>query len=397
MTSAVRRPGLYVHVPFCARICPYCDFAVTRGGQERRAAFVRALVREVTLAAPVWRERAGAEPFDTVYFGGGTPSLLDPGEVEAVLGALRERLPVAPEARLFLEANPEDVTPERLAALRELGVATLSLGVQSFDPAALKLLGRRHRPEDARRAVERALEAGFPTVSVDLIFGLPAAAQGADALRRDLETVVALGPHHVSCYQLTIHEGTPFARGVERGVIRELPDPAQRARYELVLEVLAASDYTPYEVSSFARASEDGADHRSAHNRKYWDHTPYLGLGPSAHSFDGRRRWWNERDLGAWEGRVRAGEWPVAGVEGLGTEELALETVMLGLRTADGVDLARFRERFGVDLVARNRELVEALAADNLVEVAEGRLRPTLRGFAVADGLPAGFEVGGPG
>lgn len=394
LSSAVRRPGLYVHVPFCARVCPYCDFAVTRGGRERRAAFVRALLREVALAAPAWRMRAGVEePFDTIYFGGGTPSLLEAGELAAILGALREHLPVAPEARLFLEANPEDATPERLAALRELGIATLSLGVQSFDPAALRLLGRRHRPDEARRAVERALEAGFPTVSVDLIFGLPAAAQGLGGLRRDLETVAALAPQHVSGYQLTIHEGTPFARGVERGVIRELPDAGQRARYELVLEVLSAAGYAPYEVSNFARAPEDGVDHRSAHNRKYWDHTPYLGLGPSAHSFDGRRRWWNERDLGAWEGRVRAGERPVAGVEALGSGELALEALMLGLRTAGGVDLASFRERFGVDLVERNRKIVEALAADGLVELTEGRLRPTLRGFAVADALPAGFSV----
>lgn len=393
MTASPRRPGLYVHVPFCARICPYCDFAVTRGGRERRAAFVRALVREVASAAPLWRERAGSEPFDTVYLGGGTPSLLEPGELASILGAVREHLPVAPDARLFLEANPEDVTPERLGALRDLGVATLSLGVQSFDPGALRLLGRRHRPEEARRAVEQALEAGFPTVSVDLIFGLPAAAQGVGGLRRDLETVAALAPQHVSCYQLTIHEGTPFARGVERGVIRELPDPAQRERYELVLEALSAAGFAPYEVSNFARDSGDGVDHRSAHNRKYWDHTPYLGLGPSAHSFDGRRRWWNERDLGAWEGRLRSGERPVAGEEELGAGELALEALMLGLRTAEGVDLARFRERFGVDPVERNRELVEALAADGLVEVAEGRLRPTLRGFAVADALPAGFSV----
>ncbi|MFP3941775.1 MAG: coproporphyrinogen-III oxidase family protein, partial [Thermoanaerobaculia bacterium] len=178
MTAAPRRPGLYVHVPFCTRICPYCDFAVTRGGPERRSSFVRALLREVASVAPLWRERSGAEPFDTIYFGGGTPSLLEPGELASVLDAVQEQLPVAPGARLSLEANPEDATPERLAALRELGVATLSLGVQSFDPRALRFLGRRHRPEEARRAVERALEAGFPTVSVDLIFGLPAAIQG---------------------------------------------------------------------------------------------------------------------------------------------------------------------------------------------------------------------------
>ena len=176
-------------------------------------------------------------------------------------------------------------------------------------------------------------------------------------------------------------------------MIRELPEPGQAAAYETVLETLRGAGYAPYEVSSFARVAGGGADHRSRHNRKYWRHVPYLGLGPSAHSFDGERRWWNVREEAAWRERVSAGERPVAGEEVLGRDELALEAVMLGLRTAEGVDLERFRERFGVDLVARNAALVERLAAEGLVTVEAGRLRPTLRGFAVADGLPAGFEV----
>jgi oxygen-independent coproporphyrinogen-3 oxidase len=386
----VPRPGLYLHVPFCSAICPYCDFAVTRGGPDRRAAYVEAVVSEAGLSAGRWR---AAEAFDTLYLGGGTPSILAAGELERLLAALGRHLPVAPGARLFLEANPEDASPGKLAELRALGVSTLSLGVQSFDPRALKFLGRRHTPEAARRAVAAALEAGFPTVSVDLIFGLPAEHQGPTSLERTLEETVALAPHHVSCYQLTFHQGTPFGRGLERGTIRELPEPAQAAAYERVLAVLTAAGYEPYEVSNFARRTPDGADHRSAHNRKYWDHTPYLGLGPSAHSFDGRCRWWNERDEEAWRRRIGAGERPVAGEETLSDEELALEALMLGLRTAEGVDLERYRERFGVDLVARNQALVERLAAEGLVAVADGRLRPTLRGFAVADGLPVGFEV----
>ena len=382
-------PGLYLHVPFCSAICPYCDFAVTRGGAERRAAFVDAVVAEAALWQGAWT----AGRFDTVYLGGGTPSLLAPAQLARLLDALRTHLPVAPGAWITLEANPEDATAETLAALRDLGVSGLSLGVQSFDPAALKFLGRRHGPEGARRAVERALAAGFPWVSVDLIFGLPGERQAPAGLVRTLETAAALGPHHVSCYQLTFHEGTPFWRGRERGVIHELPEPEQAAAYETVLEVLRGAGYEPYEVSNFARGAESGADHRSRHNRKYWHHTPYLGLGPSAHSFDGARRWWNVRDEGAWRERVRAGERPVAGDEVLGRDELALEAVMLGLRTAGGVDLGRFRERFGVDLVARNEALVERLAAEGLVVVEGGRLRPTLKGFAVADGLPVGFEV----
>jgi oxygen-independent coproporphyrinogen-3 oxidase len=386
----VPRPGLYLHVPFCSAICPYCDFAVTRGGPDRRAAYVEAVVSEAALSAGRWR---AAEAFDTLYLGGGTPSILAAGELERLLAALGRHLPVASGARLSLEANPEDASPGKLAELRALGVSTLSLGVQSFDPRALKFLGRRHTPEAARRAVAAALEAGFPTVSVDLIFGLPAEHQGPASLERTLEEAVALAPHHVSCYQLTLHEDTPFGRGLERGTIRELPEPAQAAAYERVLAVLTAAGYEPYEVSNFARRTPDGVDHRSAHNRKYWDHTPYLGLGPSAHSFDGRRRWWNERDEEAWRRRVGAGERPVAGEETLSDEELALEALMLGLRTAEGVDLERYRERFGVDLVARNEALVERLVAEGLVAVADGRLRPTLRGFAVADGLPVGFET----
>lgn len=378
-------PGLYLHVPFCSAICPYCDFAVTRGGGDRRAAFVDAAIAEAAL----WRGHWTGGAFDTVYLGGGTPSLLPPEELARLLAALRDRLPVDPGAWLTVEANPEDATPERLAALRELGASALSLGVQSFDPAALRFLGRRHGADEARLAVERALAAGFPVVSVDLIFGLPEERQGRETLRRTLETTVELAPQHVSCYQLTFHQGTPFWRGRERGVIRELPEPEQAASYELVLEVLQEVGYEAYEVSSFARSPE----HRSRHNRKYWDHTPYLGLGPSAHSFDGRRRWWNERDEASWRGRVLAGERPVAGEEVLTREELALEALMLGLRTAEGVDLARFRERHGVDLVERNRALVDRLAAEGLVVAKAGRLRPTLRGFAVADGLPTGFEV----
>jgi oxygen-independent coproporphyrinogen-3 oxidase len=388
--------GLYLHVPFCSAICPYCDFAVMKGGEDRRAAYVDALVAEAALYG---EGRGGwtAGAFDTVYLGGGTPSALSVEQLGRLLAALREHLPVAEDARISLEANPEDVTPGLLAGLRELGASTLSLGVQSFDPAALKFLGRRHTAEDARRAVEAALArvepGGFDAVSVDVIFGLPQEKQGPDGLARTLATVAELAPQHVSCYQLTFHQGTPFFRGLERGVIRELPEPAQAEAYERVLGALTAAGYEAYEVSNFAREPR----FQSRHNAKYWDHTPYLGLGPSAHSFDGvggRRRWWNEREEGAWRARVLAGERPVAGEELLGREELATEALMLGLRTARGVDLGAFRERFGVDLVARNRARVERLEAEGLVVVEGEWLRPTLKGFAVADGLPLGFEVG---
>ena len=405
-----RPPGLYVHVPFCSAICPYCDFAVARAGAGERERSVDLLLREAARWCEEWTALVGAEPFDTLYLGGGTPSILTPDQLDRLVGGLTRRLPVPGDAWLALEANPEDVAPERLAHLRGLGVRTLSLGVQSFDRSALKFLGRRHTPEQAERAVEQALAAGFHTVSVDLIFGLPADRVDSGALARSLERLVALRPQHVSCYQLTVHEGTPFGRGLERGVIRELPETAQAEAYEQVVDTLGGAGYTAYEVSNFALTSGGGApeaagaDHRSRHNRKYWRHVPYLGLGPGAHSFvplgpnrARGRRWWNERSIARWGERVEAGERPVAGEEELDPETMALEAVMLGLRTADGVDLEDFRERFGVDLVERNRALVERLVEEGLVEVAEGRLRPTVKGFAVADGLPVGFEVAGGG
>ena len=275
-------PGLYLHVPFCSAICPYCDFSVLKAGVPARQRFVRHLVAEVALAGPGWSD---PRPFDTVYFGGGTPSLLPSEDLERVLGACRSHLMLA-TPWVFLEANPEDVTPGACAGWRGLGVRTLSLGVQSFSDEALRFLGRRHGAEQARAAVGNALAAGFDTVSVDLIFGLPG--QAPDAWRRDLETAVALAPGHLSCYQLTIHPRTRFGVAAGRGRLSEMPEGEQAVLFELTHQLLADAGYRAYEVSNFAR----GREHESRHNRKYWDHTPYLGLGPSAHSLDrrGRRR-----------------------------------------------------------------------------------------------------------
>lgn len=377
-------PGLYLHLPFCSAICPYCDFSVLTGGAVRRSRFVGVLRREIAL----WSERrfAGGEAFDSVYLGGGTPSLLMPEQLASILDEVRARLPVASDARLSMEANPEDVSPASLAAWRALGVDTLTLGVQSFGDEALRFLGRRHTGDEARQAVESALGTGFAVVGVDLIYGLPD--QTPAAWEHDLDTAAALAPQHLSCYQLTVHAGTPFGFRRQRGELHELPEPGQAALFRLTHERLAASGYAAYEVSNFARAPE----HQSRHNRKYWSHAPYLGLGPSAHSFDGRRRWWNHRKVGPWEAALAAGAAPIEGEETLGQAELALERLMLGLRTREGVELGRLRE-LGVDVVARNGPLLDRLAAEELLRIEHDRLVPTLAGWAVADGLAAAFVL----
>src|SRR5258706_3593285 len=215
-------PGLYLHIPFCSAICPYCDFAVLTGGPERRRRFADHLVREIALWAD---ERSTFESIDTIYFGGGTPSALAPENLGRILEAARENLSVRDDVQVFFEANPEDVTPVSVRAWRDLGVRFLSLGIQSFDDDALKFLGRRHSPEQAWSSVEIARAAGFETISIDLIYGLPD--QPFEIWKRTLEQAVELQPGHLSCYQLTIHEGTPFGFRLARGKLSEAPEETQ--------------------------------------------------------------------------------------------------------------------------------------------------------------------------
>jgi putative oxygen-independent coproporphyrinogen III oxidase len=392
-------PGLYLHIPFCSAICPYCDFSVMHAASPSRQRFTSRLVAEVSLAAAAWRD---PRPFDTVYFGGGTPSQLAPEELARVLGACRTHLAFStPAPWVFLEANPEDVTPAACAAWRALGVRTLSLGVQSFSDEALRFLGRRHGGQEARAAVGTALAAGFDTVSIDLIFGLRG--QTAEDWRRELATAVSLEPQHLSCYQLTIHPGTRFGVQAKHGQLSELPEDDQATLFELTHRFLANAGWPAYEVSNFAR----GPAHQSRHNRKYWDHTPYLGLGPSAHSLAAAdasspaRRWWNERSTPRWEKRLAAGERPVEAQELLGPKDLAEEALLLGLRTTDGVDLDGMRARYGVDLLAGNEALVARLVDEGRILVRADPelgqwLVPTLSGLAVADGLAAAFDLSLP-
>ncbi|HSU82142.1 MAG TPA: coproporphyrinogen-III oxidase family protein, partial [Thermoanaerobaculia bacterium] len=238
------------------------------------------------------------------------------------------------------------------------------------------------------RSFETARSSGFDTISIDLIYGLPD--QPFEIWQRTLEQAVALEPDHISCYQLTFLEGTPFGFRLARGKMSELPEEEQAEIFLFTHQFLRDHGYPAYEVSNFARSPE----HRSRHNQKYWHHVPYLGLGPSAHSFSGTRRWWNERKLGPYEKRIENGERPVAGSEELTRGDLALEALMLGLRTVDGIDLNEFRERYGVDLWKQNEPLIERLVQKGLLGVEGNRLLPTLAGLAVTDSLARDFETG---
>lgn len=373
--------GLYIHVPFCTSVCPYCDFAVTIAGEERRRAWVEGVVREAEMYSEVGLS------FDTIYLGGGTPSSLDSGQIVEIVDGLRRHLEVDRQAELYLEANPEDVSRDSVSPWRDLGFRFVSLGVQSFDDEDLAFLGRRHSAADARRAVEILCEAGFSSVSVDLIYGLDGRSE--NHWRRQLESALDLGVDHLSCYQLTVHNGTVLGRRVAAGTVREFGDKGLSNLFFLTHKLLGDAGFHGYEVSNFSSAPE----HRSTHNQKYWDHTPYLGLGPSAHSFVGGRRWWNQRKLRLWQKAVSRGEKPVEDEERPSNEQLILETLMLGFRTAAGIDLRRYRDRFGADLRAENEDIVDQLCASGHIVVDGSRLRPTLAGLAIADTLARSFSV----
>jgi len=387
-TVVTEAAGLYVHIPFCSAICPYCDFAVARGGEADRERFVEALIEEIGLlgssgdgGSTVAAGSFGPNRFDTVYFGGGTPSALGLEQ----LGAIRRRLvatfEIDPEAEWTIEVNPEDASVGGLAGWRELGFDRISLGLQALDDRALRFLGRRHDAAAARASVERAREVGFRSVSIDLIYSLP----GFDGSwwLGTLEEAAALGPDHISCYELTVHDGTPFGRRRDAGRLLEAGEDERAANFVAAHRHLAGLGYEGYEVSNFARREAD----RSRHNRKYWRHQPYLGLGPSSHSFAGRSRWWNVAPWKDWSAAVAGGDSPVAGREELTDDQLLLEAVMMGLRQRSGIDCAELAQRFGIDPAAGNAGRIEAWEKAGWLRARGRRLEPTLEGMARADRL----------
>ncbi len=368
-------PGLYVHVPFCRVRCPFCSFAITTelGAVD---AWRRAVEREAALRAAEWRE-----PFETVYLGGGTPSLLGAEGIAALLGFLRASFTVEAGAEVTIEANPGDLAPGDFARLVVAGVNRLSLGVQSFSEEDLKFLGREHSVEDSLASFRAARAEGFGNITIDLIYGLPG--RTLDDWRAQIDRAVELGPDHVSAYSLTYEPGTPLARRRDRGEVAEPSEDESRDLLLLTAERFAEAGYEQYEVSSFAR----GERFQSRHNRKYWDGTPYLGLGPSAHSFRSPERWWNIARSRDYIRILDAESDPIAGRETLTLDERRLERLALALRTARGFRLDAFSAEFGADLRRTHGALLDSLIEERLLVLEGEILRPTARGLAVADEL----------
>jgi oxygen-independent coproporphyrinogen-3 oxidase len=370
-------PGLYIHIPFCVKKCAYCGFySIT--DLALIPEFLTALRREMSLNEVVSRI------FDTVYIGGGTPSVLAAADLERLIGDIRKAFAITPDAEITIETNPGDITTGLLAALKSACVNRLNIGCQSFDDDSLAFLGRRHSAHEAGEKIRLARDAGFENLGIDLIYGLPDTPEDAFAIwLATLQTALSFHPEHLSCYQLTVEADTPLAELCRNGAFA-LPDRDLQARYFFrTAEILEEAGYKHYEVSNFSR----GDHFHSRHNSKYWDHTPYLGLGPAAHSFDGRQRRWNHRSVTAYLKDLAAGKPPVADSECLTDEQMRLEALFLGFRTRRGIHLEDFKSRYGQDLLAEKEEILSKLMEDTLVEVRNGFLMPTRAGMAVADSL----------
>lgn len=320
---------LYLHIPFCARRCSYCDFAIAVRKQVPSRAYADAVLREWTM----WQGHAAwdqGNEIETIYFGGGTPSLLDPLELSRILSGILQHHPVNAQAELTIEVNPDDVTPEHARLWRSLGINRISLGVQSFDPVVLAWMHRTHTVSDVPRAIGVLREQGFSNISLDLIYALPPDL-GRD-WAGDLDQAFALDPEHLSLYGLTVEERTPVARWVARGKTARSDDETYASEFLLADAALRDRGYEHYEISNAARPG-----FRSRHNSAYWRRRPFIGLGPSAHSGFGNERRWNIREWSAYEVALGQGLSAMEGCESLNPAAIALEDLYLGLRTSEGV------------------------------------------------------------
>ncbi|MCW5970548.1 MAG: radical SAM family heme chaperone HemW [Blastocatellales bacterium] len=368
------RAGIYIHIPFCASRCHYCNFAT--GGYEAELAtrYVAALASEIRRCNLAASLRAA----DTIYFGGGTPTTLSITQFAEILDACRDVFDIAADSEITAEANPGSVSSNYLAGLRDLGVNRLSFGVQSFADDELSMIGRAHNAMEARNAVAEARAAGFDNVSIDLIAGLPE--QKMDTWRRNIDEAFALGPDHLSVYLLELYRDAPLLHRIERGELRAIDEELTVDMYFDLVDEAARRGYEHYELSNWALPKK-----ASRHNLKYWTGAPYSAFGVSAAGYDGESRWSNTRNLNEYLSRIEGGESPVAEREAIDEDMRQSEALFLGLRLKDGIDMDAHRARFGVDVAERYAPDLDRLRRAGLVEMSDGRLRIARAGKVLAN------------
>lgn len=368
-----RMAGIYIHIPFCRQACHYCDFHFSTNLQKQ-SDMVNAIAKELVI-----RKNYVDEPIETVYFGGGTPSLLKTSELKLLIEKVYDHYEVSKVTEITLEANPEDLTQEKLDELKTRGINRLSIGFQTFNDASLAWMNRVHDAKQAIKCYKRARKSGFDNISIDLIYALPSVANSL--WHQDVENAIALAPDHISLYGLTIEQKTVFGHQKKNKKLIELPEENAAEQYLSAIEMLKKNGYEHYEVSNFCKPG-----YRSKHNSAYWKGVPYLGIGPGAHSFNGNARQVNIPDntkyIKAIEDDRRFFE-----IEKLATIQLMNEYILTSLRTSNGILLPSFRSKFGVDLRKKRYESLKNYERLGLIKMIETAIILTPRGFLVADDI----------
>ena len=326
--------GIYLHIPFCKQACHYCNFHFSTS-LKYKSDMVAAIIREIDLRKNEWNQHQ----IETIYFGGGTPSLLTASELESIFAALDAAFDIRPNAEITLEANPDDLTPDKLSELYKTPINRLSIGIQSFAEADLRYMNRAHNAHEARTCIANALQAGFTNLTADLIYGTPGMSDVQ--WRENLHTLFELRIPHISCYALTVEEQTALSHFIKTGKSKPVDEAQAVRQFEILVAEMLAHDYEHYEISNFCKS-----DNYSRHNTAYWQGKPYLGIGPAAHSFDGKQRSWNISNNAKYMTEIQAGNLPLE-IEELSDEDRFNEYLMTGFRTKWGCDLKKIQS-FGI-------------------------------------------------
>lgn len=373
--------GIYIHIPFCRSRCSYCDFATGMYSAVAAERYVLTVVNEIKS----WCKVESPDSVDTIYFGGGTPSLLLPPQLETLLNAVRERFRVLADAEVTLEINPGTVTAEALAAFRNLGINRASFGAQTFDDGELARLGRSHTAAETRRTFRYLRDAGFDNVSFDLIAGLPG--QTMAGWQRNLDESFSLRPEHLSFYLLEVHQGTPLANHIKLGLQPQPDEDLATHMYEVMLDRAVEAGYEHYEISNLCLPG-----FKSRHNTKYWTAAPYYGFGCSAHSYDGKfRRWANERDLVRYSEMIDQHQQPIVDETLLTKADLQAEAVFLGLRMMQGFSFREYQQVFGADLREKHEDDLTRFREAGLIECSGDLLKLTRAGALLSNEVFAAF------
>lgn len=378
--------GIYIHIPFCKQACNYCNFHFSTSLRYKNE-LLAALLKEIGLQSPSFLNGSANEPVETVYFGGGTPSLLEASEVATILEAVRGSFNVTPGAEITLEANPDDLEEAKLKAWKLAGINRLSIGVQSFFEEDLRWMNRAHNAVQAERGLKLALEY-FDNITIDLIYGTPGLTD--KKWKQNVETAIALGIPHLSCYALTVEPKTPLQKLIEQHKTEDVDPDHQSEQFLLLMKWLKEAGYEHYEISNFAKPG-----FRSRHNSAYWQGKKYIGIGPSAHSFDGRARWWNVANNQVYIRSLREGKVPFEKEE-LTPVQRINEFIMIALRTMEGLDLDRLKSNeFGLQAAEAVQVHEQLLLKSNqfiergLMKKESAFLRLTDEGRLLADGIAA--------